>query len=48
MRLLKELNAEGRTIIMVTHDVGVARHANRIYNMRDGVLREGEFNHVAG
>lgn len=48
MRLLKELNAEGRTIIMVTHDTGVARHANRIYNMRDGVLREGEFNHVTG
>lgn len=38
MRLLKELNAEGRTIIMVTHDVHVARNANRIYRMRDGVL----------
>lgn len=38
MRLLKELNAEGRTIIMVTHDANVARHASRIYNMRDGVL----------
>jgi len=48
MRLLKELNAEGRTIIMVTHDANVARNANRIYHMRDGVLREGEFNHVAG
>ncbi len=47
MRLLKELNAEGRTIIMVTHDMNVARNANRIYQMRDGVLREGEFNHVA-
>lgn len=38
MRLLKDLNAEGRTIIMVTHDVHVARNANRIYRMRDGVL----------
>ncbi len=38
MRLLKDLNAEGRTIIMVTHDVQVARNANRIYRMRDGVL----------
>jgi putative ABC transport system ATP-binding protein len=46
MRLLKELNAEGRTIIMVTHDANVARNANRIYHMRDGALREGEFNHV--
>jgi len=48
MRLLKELNSEGRTIIMVTHDANVARNANRIYHMRDGVLREGEFNHIAG
>jgi ABC-type lipoprotein export system ATPase subunit len=48
MRLLKELNAEGRTIIMVTHDANVARNANRIYHMRDGVLREGEFDHVTG
>lgn len=47
MRLLKELNAEGRTIIVVTHDINVARNANRIYHMRDGLLSESEFNHVA-
>jgi putative ABC transport system ATP-binding protein len=47
MRLLKELNAEGRTIIVVTHDMNVARNANRIYQMRDGVLKESEFDHVA-
>jgi putative ABC transport system ATP-binding protein len=47
MRLLKELNVEGRTIIMVTHDANVARNANRIHHMRDGVLREREFNHAA-
>jgi putative ABC transport system ATP-binding protein len=46
MHLLKKLNAEGRTIIMVTHDASVARNANRIYRMRDGLLREGEFNHA--
>jgi putative ABC transport system ATP-binding protein len=45
MRLLKELNDEGRTIIVVTHDANVARYANRIYRMRDGFLTES--NHVA-
>ena len=47
MRLLKELNAEGRTIIVVTHDVNVARNADRIYLMHDGVFAESESNHVA-
>jgi putative ABC transport system ATP-binding protein len=46
MNLLKELNAEGRTIIIVTHDLNVARHANRIYQMRDGVLSESELSNV--
>jgi len=40
MQLLKELNQEGRTIVMVTHDMNVAQYANRIYTMRDGVLNE--------
>jgi len=47
MHLLKELNDEGRTIILVTHDLNVARYANRIYTMRDGVLTESEPTHVA-
>jgi putative ABC transport system ATP-binding protein len=47
MRLLKELNDEGRTIIVVTHDMNVAQYANHIYHMRDGVLTEGESSHVA-
>lgn len=46
MHLLKELNQEGRTIVMVTHDLNVARHASRTYTMRDGFLMEGE-GHVA-
>lgn len=47
MRLLKELNEEGRTIIMVTHDLNVGRHAAHIYHMLDGVLNESELQHVA-
>jgi len=47
MRLLKELNAEGRTIIMVTHDMNVARNASRVYHMLDGLLNESEWSNVA-
>jgi putative ABC transport system ATP-binding protein len=43
MHLLKELNEEGRTIIIVTHDLNVARNASRIYHMLDGVLNESEW-----
>jgi len=46
MDLLKELNDEGRTIILVTHDLNIARYANRICTMRDGVLTENEPLHV--
>jgi putative ABC transport system ATP-binding protein len=46
MQLLKELNQEGRTIVMVTHDMNIARYARRVYTMRDGLLTEGEL-HVA-
>jgi len=47
MRLLQELNAEGRTIIMVTHDLNVARNAGRVYHMLDGALNESEWANVA-
>ncbi len=46
MNLLNELHAEGRTIVMVTHDPSIARHASRICIMRDGILTEGEATHV--
>jgi len=39
--LFEELNAEGRTVIMITHDMNIARHAKRIVNILDGVLTEG-------
>lgn len=42
MNLLNELNGEGRTIVLVTHDMSVARYASRIYTMRDGFLMDGE------
>ena len=36
MRILAELHAEGHTVILVTHDMGVAEHADRIIEISDG------------
>ncbi|XAH24213.1 MacB family efflux pump subunit [Xylophilus sp. GW821-FHT01B05] len=36
MKILQELHAEGHTIIIVTHDMAVAEHAERIIELRDG------------
>jgi len=36
LRLLRELNERGHTIILVTHDPGVAAHARRVIELRDG------------
>lgn len=36
MRILKELNAAGHTIILVTHDMQVAQNATRIIEISDG------------
>jgi putative ABC transport system ATP-binding protein len=36
LELLNQLNGDGTTIIMVTHDQGHAEHASRVVNMLDG------------
>jgi len=46
MELLGELHREGVTIVMVTHDPLIARHAGRTCTMRDGFLSERDFSHV--
>ncbi|MFM5782756.1 MacB family efflux pump subunit [Aeromonas caviae] len=40
MAILKELHAQGHTIILVTHDMAVASHADRIITLRDGRIVE--------
>ncbi|MCZ2328782.1 MacB family efflux pump subunit [Bartonella sp. F02] len=38
LRILEELNQEGRTIVIVTHDMHVAERANRIIEISDGEI----------
>ena len=40
LAILQALNADGRTVIMVTHDPRVARHAKRVVTLRDGRIIE--------
>lgn len=42
MDLFHEINEEGRTIIMITHDAKIASHASRIVRILDGEIGEGE------
>ena len=41
MALFQELNDEGRTIIMITHDMKIAAYAHRVVHIIDGILTEG-------
>ena len=44
MQIMRDLNEEGRTIIMVTHEPEIAQHARRQFYMKDGVIAgEGIF-----
>lgn len=38
MGLFNELHAQGNTIILVTHEEDIARHAHRIIRVRDGMV----------
>ncbi|MCY9693201.1 ABC transporter ATP-binding protein [Paenibacillus alginolyticus] len=40
LNILKRLNAQGRTIILITHDLMIAQQAKRIVRFRDGRLNE--------
>ncbi|AZU49004.1 macrolide ABC transporter ATP-binding protein [Aeromonas hydrophila] len=40
MAILKELHTQGHTIILVTHDMNVASHADRIITLKDGRIEQ--------
>jgi putative ABC transport system ATP-binding protein len=38
LELLRELNEQGNTIVVVTHDMNVAKSAKRIITIKDGII----------
>ena len=40
MELLKELNKQGKTIIMVTHDEDLTKYASKVIKLKDGLIME--------
>ncbi len=48
MEVFKEMNAEGRTIVLITHDLEVAAAAKRRIYIRDGLIERDEADVMAG
>lgn len=48
MDLFAQLNREGSTIILVTHEADIAAHARRVVVFRDGCIQEDRQNHPGG
>lgn len=44
MAILQKLNAEGHTVILVTHETNTAKHAKRIVRIKDGEIVSDEVN----
>lgn len=45
MQLFEELNRQGQTILMVTHEEEIAAHAKRLIRMRDGKIEHDSRTH---
>ena len=53
MKLLRDLNQQGRTIVLITHEADIAGFAQRVVRLRDGVIvsdesRSSDIEGVAG
>ncbi len=47
MKLLRDLNQQGRTIVLITHEPDIAAFAQRVVRVRDGVIVSDEHPAVA-
>ena len=45
LKMLDDLNNEGNTIVIITHDRDIASHAKRIITVRDGLITSNEMNY---
>jgi putative ABC transport system ATP-binding protein len=43
MRLLVELNEQGRTVVLITHENDIAAFAKRVVRLKDGLILEDRF-----
>ena len=44
MNIFEEINSKGNTVILVTHEEDIAKHAKRIMRLRDGLIESDEAN----
>ena len=42
MGIFQQLNEQGMTVVMVTHELDIARYSRRVVVMRDGLVRSDE------
>jgi putative ABC transport system ATP-binding protein len=44
MKLFEEIHEQGNTVILVTHEEDIAKHAKRIIRLRDGIIESDHTN----
>lgn len=42
INILREINNQGKTVVLVTHDINIASNTNRIINICDGKIISDE------
>jgi putative ABC transport system ATP-binding protein len=42
MGIFQELNHDGKTVVLITHEGDIAQHAKRVVHVRDGTIQEDE------